>query len=387
MSLEFAINRALLGEELGKLHSVIDKKTAIPILSCIKIESEPDTNGIRLTATNMESTIYSHLSDKMLAVTEGGVMCVPAKPLIDAVKLMPNGPIKISCDDNHWVKIIASGSISRKMPAYDPNSWPELQKYDDVDWFDIPLSLFKGMIPAIKFSIATDESRLNLRGAKLEADSKGVRLVSTDGHRVSLASGKPLGLMSSPFEVLIPIEAIDEITKLIADQSEGSVSVAVKSNGVLFKIGSRVLCSRLMTTKFPSYKMPFQALGSYNHFTTFKADELSPSIRRAMLCAKNAGEKESSPAGILMSFEGEKLRINAASADLGEANELLDTNFNGPALRLYCNGKYLLEFLDAVGSCLVRMEIKDGKNQIFMVGERDEIDFYYCLMPMRDPGT
>lgn len=381
--MEFAINCQLLREELGKLQSVIAKKSAIAILSCIRIESTE--YGLKMTATNMESTIHSHITSKMLAVTEQGVMCVEAKKLIDAVRLMPNGPLKISCDPNHWVKIIATGSILRRMPGMDPGLYPEVPDYEECDWFEIPISQMKVMIPSVRFAITQEEGRISLRGAQLEAKGEDIRLVATDGHRVALAHGQ-LASSSDAFEVLIPVEAIEEVTKLLADQTEGDLGISQTDNALFFRIGDRVLSSRLLAGKFPSYEMPFRDMGTYKHFTTFKADDLVQPIRRAMLCAKNADDSKDSPAALAMLFENGKLRIDAASADLGESNEVFDTNFNGGPLKIYFNGKYLLDFLEPLGITETKMEIKNGNAQAYLSAEKDGVKLQSVIMPMRAPS-
>lgn len=379
--MEFAINCQLLREELGKLQSVIAKKSAIQILSCIRIESTD--YGLKMTATNMESTIHSHITSKMLAVTEQGVMCVEAKKLIDAVRLMPNGPLKISCDANHWVKIIATGNIFRRMPGVDPSPYPEVPSYDECDWFEIPAVQIKVMIPSVKFAITQEEGRITLRGAKLEAKGQDIRLVATDGHRVTMAHWSLPSLANNNFEVLIPVEAIEEVIKLLADQTEGDIGIAQTDNALFFRIGDRVLSSRLLSAKFPSYELPFRDMGTYDHYTTFKANELVDPIRRAMLCAAQA--TDSSKDAVTMLFDEGKLRIDAASAESGESNEVFETNFNGPSIKVYCNGKYLLDFLEPLGLAEVTMEIKNGNTQMYMTSEKEGVKTNYVLMPMRTP--
>src|SRR5260370_33965721 len=96
--MELVIARSLLAEELGKLQSVILKKPVIPITGFIKIDS--NGQGIKLEATNLETSIFSHVDSKLLAISEGGSMCVPGKQLLDIVRLLPDGPVKITRDQN-----------------------------------------------------------------------------------------------------------------------------------------------------------------------------------------------------------------------------------------------------------------------------------------------
>lgn len=385
--MEFVVARSTLAEELSKLQSVIPKKAVIQALNLIKVESTPE--GLKMTASNLESTIYSHVTSKMLAVSVPGVMVLPAKRLIDMIRLLPDGPIKILSDENDWIKVISKGS-SFKIPGMAASQYPDLPHFENLEWTNVPTSHIKNMLPAVKYAITGDEARMTMRGAKLEVDATAgqVRLVATDGHRISLASGDLEGLLPNDFEVLIPIDGLEELAKLLGDQSDGMVGVAANSNSLFFKVGQRILSTRLVHGSFPSYQKPFAQMGQFEHFANFKADEFAQSIRRALLCSHDVTDKEKKThSGVTLELTQQQISIKAQSAELGEANETLPTSdFNGPPLTIFCNGKYLLDFLDPVGSGTVKLEVKDALTQMYFTGVQDGITFYYCCMPMRNNG-
>lgn len=340
-----------------------------------------------MVASNLETTIYSQVTSKLLAVSVPGVMCLPAKRLIDIIRLMKDGPVKISTDSNDWLHIIAQGSRF-KLPGTDPSKYPETPSFDllsSMNWIEVPANHLKTMLPAVKYAITGDDARISMRGAKLEVDSQNaeIRLITTDGHRISLASGKLEGLLPGDFEVLIPIESIDELSKLLSDKAEGTVGLANDSNSLYFRIGNRILSTRQVTGQFPSYQLPFAGLGSYQYFTTFKAEDLARSIKMALLCAEEPNEKEKrSHQGITIEF-GPQILIKSQSAELGEAVETMEGDYNGPPMVIGFNGKYLLDSLDPVGSGTVRFEIIDPLKQAYLIGEKDGVTFYTCIMPMR----
>lgn len=385
--MEFAVSRQVLAEELNKLQSVIPKKAVIQSLTLIRVESDSD-GGIRMVASNLETTIYSHVTSKLLAVSVPGVMCLPAKRLIDIIRLMKDGPVKISTDANDWLHIIAQGS-RLKLPGISASQYPDLPSFDSLsalDWIEVPMSHLKNMLPAVKYAITGDEARIALRGAKLEVDSENaeVRLITTDGHRISLASGKLEGLLPGDFDVLIPIESIDELSKLLSDKAEGTVGLARDDNSLYFRIGSRILATRQVAGKFPSYQMPFSMLGTYEHFANFKAEELARSIRMVLLCAEESADKEKKKHQcVTLEFGPQTLQIKSQSPELGEATEVIDSDYNGPPMAIGFNGRYLLDFLDPVGSGTFRFEVKSPNQQTYLIGERDGVTYYYCCMPMR----
>lgn len=386
MPMEFAVSRQVLADELNKLQSIIPKKAVIQSLTMIKVESDQE-GGIRLVATNLETTIFSQVTSKLLAVSVPGSMCIPAKRLIETLNLMKDGPVKITADPNDWLRVLAQGS-SVKLPSMSPDSYPDTLTSDQLakmEWVDIPTSHLKNMLPAVKYSIAGDEKQVGLRGAKLEVDSAGgeVRIITTDGHRISLASGKLTGLLTGDYDFLIPMESIDELTKLLGTKTDGSVGIASDENGIFFRIGSRILSTRRLASKFPSYQLPFSELG-YQWFANFKADDLGRAIKMAMLCAETDTDKEKKRhSSVNLDFDSSKVIVRAQSPELGESSETLDSDYNGEPMTIAFNGRYLLDFLDPVGSGSVRFEIKDPNKQAYLIGERDGVTFYYCCMPMR----
>lgn len=371
--MEFTISRKSFSSELSKITSVIGKKSNVAILECILIES--DAQSLKLTATNLETTIVSKVSSDLLLVTEEGQMCVPAKRIIDIVKLCPDGPIKLTSDKTGWITVVASKSNWR-IPGQLPDAFPAVPNSEGLSWVDVSAPLLKKMLPSVKYAITNEEARSNLRGAKLELIGSDVRVVATDGSRVSKATGKLSSLSLDDLEVTIPVESIDEILNL----SEGAetVGIALAENALFFRMGSRVLASRLMSAKFPNYEMAFKTMGTYEDSGTFKASDLAQSVRCAMLCSS---ENENSE--INMIFEPEQVRISAASADLGEADVTLGSNFTG-RLKICCNGKFLNDFLDSAGSGIITLEIKDSVTQMFLSAEADGVQMSYALMPMRN---
>ncbi len=83
----------------------------------------------------------------------------------------------------------------------------------------LPAALLKLLIDRTIFAITQEEGRYTLSGAKFELDGEGVKMVTTDGHRLAFASTKELGndTQSTSVDVLIPRKTLAELTKLTSD--------------------------------------------------------------------------------------------------------------------------------------------------------------------------
>ena len=76
--------------------------------------------------------------------------------------------------------------------------------------------------------------------------------------------------------------------------------------------------------------------------------------------------------------------VTSSSPDLGEAKEALPVEYTGSAMQICFNAQYVLDFLSAVSTDVVSLELKDEVSQAVMrpVGA-DGYDYTYVIMPMR----
>ena len=100
--MEFTVSRADLVRELNLSQGVVEKKTTIPILSNVLIETDGDR--IVLTATDLELGIRCSCPAK---VKKAGAGTIPARRLLDYVRLLPEGEVQVKVQDNHWASLVA----------------------------------------------------------------------------------------------------------------------------------------------------------------------------------------------------------------------------------------------------------------------------------------
>jgi len=88
--MEFSVNKADLVRELNLSQGVVERKTTIPILSNILIEASGD--ALVLTATDLELGIRCEAPAK---VKTAGAGTIPAKKLLDYVRLLPEAEVQV----------------------------------------------------------------------------------------------------------------------------------------------------------------------------------------------------------------------------------------------------------------------------------------------------
>src|SRR5579863_4824041 len=221
--MEFTVSKTDLVRELNLSQGVVEKKTTIPILSNILLEAKG--GRVYLTATDLELGIRCSCPAK---VKKEGAGTVPAKKLLDYVRLLPDTELTIKFLENHWASIVC-GRSRTKMAGMSRESFPELPQMPEAT-NRIPGGMLSYMIAKTIFAISMEESRFTLNGALLLIRPEGFIMVSTDGHRLAYVESKSEnGAENRPFRALVPKKAMGEILKL-AQEGESEAKTVISGD-------------------------------------------------------------------------------------------------------------------------------------------------------------
>ena len=214
--MEFTVSKSDLVRELSLSQGVVEKKTTIPILSNVLLEASGDR--ITLTATDLELGIRCSCPAR---VKKEGSGTVPAKKLLDYVRLLPEGDVNMKFLENHWANITAGRSRTR-IAGMSRESFPELPQMPAA-MAEIPMKTLASMIARTSFAISMEESRFTLNGALLLMRPEGLTMVATDGHRLAFvqATAAESGQVDQQFRALVPKKAMAELVKLADDAGDG----------------------------------------------------------------------------------------------------------------------------------------------------------------------
>ena len=121
--MEFSVKKFDLVEELELTQGVVERKTTIPILSNILFEAHG--NRLAITATDLELSIRTSCEAK---VKKDGSGTIPAKKLLDLVRLLPDEEIKFKLLDNHWIQITCDRK-TYKMVGMSRDNFPVCRRF------------------------------------------------------------------------------------------------------------------------------------------------------------------------------------------------------------------------------------------------------------------
>jgi DNA polymerase-3 subunit beta len=307
-------------------------------------------------------------------VKKEGSGTIPARKLLDYVRLLPDADISVKFAENQWATFNCGRSRTR-IAGMSRESFPELPAMPETV-ARIPIRQLTAMITRTMFAISMEESRFTLNGALLLLGDKGLTMVATDGHRLAFTHSNSGGQGS--YRSLVPRKAMTEITRLSDGATDDAqASFAGDDNHLFFEFGARLLITRKLTGNFPDYD---RVLPQDNtHIATVSKDEVKAAIERV---AQFADERSKA---IRVQFGAGEIRIFATSLETGESEESVPAEYTGPELEIGFNAQYLLDFLRAVPQEQVSFSLKDQKSagELQPAGTEIRDEYRYVVMPMR----
>jgi len=350
---------------------VIERKTTIPILSNLLVEAKG--SRVTITATDLELSICTSCEAK---VKKEGAGTIPAKKLLELVRLLPEEEIRFKLLENHWVQVVCDKK-TYKMVGMARDNFPAIPAFPHT-LVKIPAAILQGLISKTQFAISMEESRYTLNGGLLLLKPDTLSMVATDGHRLALAeTDHKLGGLNSEVRVLIPKKAMSEVLKLANEAGNGAqIEFARDDSHLFFQVGHRLLISRILTGQFPNYEAVLPR--ENNKSVVLERGEFNDAVRRVSQLA----DQRSHAVKFAVAKEG--VEISASSPEYGEARENIDKEYKGEPLAIGFNAQYMLDFLGAAAEGPISIELKDEQSAGQMRPLADEQYRYrYVIMPMR----
>jgi DNA polymerase III subunit beta len=369
--MEFSVSKSDLVRELGLTQGVVEKKTTIPILSNILVETDQDQ--VWLTATDLELGIRCACPAR---IKKEGAGTIPARRLLDYVRLLPDADVQVKLAENQWASFVCGRSRTR-IAGMSRESFPELPQMPKP-LAEIPLSTLSQMIASTIFAISAEESRFTLNGALLILNESGLVMVATDGHRLAMVEKHvELPGLTGSYRALLPKKAMSEIQKLATENGNKRIEFSGNENHLFFRIDKRLLLSRKLTGNFPDYDRVLPK--EHPHTLLIQRDELKSAIERV---AQFADER--SHAIRLQILKGE-LKVHSSISETGESEETIPVDYAGSDMEIGFNAQYLLDFLRSVDQSEVGFHFKDANSAGELrphAGTADTV-YRYVVMPMR----
>jgi DNA polymerase-3 subunit beta len=369
--MELVVRKNDLLRELQLFQGIVERKNTIPILANVLMEAKG--NEVNLLATDLEVALRSKCD---ATVAKPGALTLPAKKLYEIVRSLPDTDIRIA-EEKNGVKVAADRFDSR-LQTLPREDFPALPQGGGTATAVLSAASIKEMIGKTQFAITGEDTRYFLNGAQFVLRPDSMSLVATDGHRLALVTVAREGLSGKNEEdikAILPKKTLGELARLLSE-SEADVSYERGENHLFFEVGPRMLISRMIDGQFPAYERVIPK--GNDKKIEFERDRLTNACKRVALLSNERSR------AVKFQVEKGKVDVTSSSPELGEAHETLPVDYAGPALQICFNAQYVLDFLAAVATDVVALELKDEVSQAVMspVGA-EGYEYTYVIMPMR----
>ena len=326
--MEFKIKQSVLKEELSYIQGVVERKTTIPVLSNILIESLGE-NEIRIVGTDLDCTIRC---DAEAEIIRPGAICIQARKLFDIVRALESGDVHFKKEDNEWVTMKA-GRASYRLAGVNREQFPEIPQFKSTP-LKLAAETFSYFIRNTAFAITNEQSRFTLSGAKFIIGDGSAKMVTTDGHRLAYVE-RAIDDTEAVMDTLIPKKALLELIKI--SRGVGEVAFGEDPNHIYFETEGRLLITRKLSGQFPNYEMVMPK--DNDKSVVFDLEEMRSAVRRMSLIADDRNRS------IRLMVRTGEIEVTAQSAEEGEGAEIVQADYTGEDIQLGFNWQYLLEFL------------------------------------------
>ena len=225
----------------------------------------------------------------------------------------------------------------------------------------------------VQFAMAVQDIRYYLNGVLLSTDGNVLRLVATDGHRLSMASYKlpdPVGKI----DAILPRKTVLELIKLL-DESDDPIQLKMHQNQVKFTFAGIEIISKIVEGKFPDYTKVIPT-GYTNHLTLNRL-ELLGALQRASILSNDKIR------GVRLVFTKDALSIICSNNENEEAEENLPISYDKDAMDIAFNIAYLLDVLNHLHNENILVSLGEANMSSALITQPGGEDFKYVVMPMR----
>jgi DNA polymerase-3 subunit beta len=378
--MEFICDRADLYQGVQSVDRIVSTRSTLPIIGNILLEG--GKSKLIISANNLEIGMEVVVKAN---IKEEGAVLVPAKIFSGIVSKLPDSEIAVKTLEKGIVKISFKQS-NFNINSLSSDEFPMLPKIKDGKSLSIDAELFSDMVEQTVFSVSMSEDKYVLSGVLMEfgksqvsGDVSNIRMVSTDGYRLSKRAGKTSAGAAFESSVIVPAKALSEVSRVIQADPSGVVDINLGADHISFKFKGTLIVSRLIQGQFPDYRQVIPK-GSETKINMNNKTFLSAIERAAVIAGSSANI-------IKLEVKSGKLHVVASAPDVGNVNEIIEAEIKGGERAVVAfNVRLIIDALKVIKEDKVALELS-GPLSPGLLRPVGGDDYTYIIMPIRVAET
>ena len=365
--MDFYITKEEVVKSLNLTLGVVEKRQTLPILSNVLLEV--DESSLKLTATDLESEIST--TSTISNFKSGGKTTAPARKLSDLCRLMPDlAEIHFFLDGDNLKIETESGKYNLStLPSED---FPVFETEDTQSQINISSQNLKNLITKTSFAMGNQDWRHYLNGLYMMIDDKVITTVATDAHRLAMATSSLNEASSESTSGIVPRKSINEIGKLVGDESE-NVVIQLGQTSIAANVSGTTFVSKLIEGKFPDYEQVIPS--GESSLLVVDRKNFSESLSRVSVLSSEKYK------GVRIITKKDSLNISANNPEKEQGEENLPCEYQGEEIDIAFNVNYLQEVLSTIDSEKIEINFF-GSEKSCLITDPNSENLKYVVMPL-----
>jgi DNA polymerase III subunit beta len=365
--MKLIINRETLLTPLQQIVGVIEKRQTMPVLANVLMLAKD--NYLTLTGTDLEIQLVSKIEIEQLTP---GSITVPARKLLDLCRLLPaKADIQI---EQFGDKLKIQSSRSRfSLSCLPSEHYPEFAESEMDKQFSINSGKFKKALEKTTFCMANQDVRYYLNGLMMNISNSKIKLVASDGHRLSIYEDsleQPTGYES---RIILPRKGVLELYRLL-DNPDIDLNILFSNNNIKIAINNLIFSAKLVDAKYPDFSKVFQQ--PFFAAIPVQKQQLKDSLTRVAVLANEKFK------GVTLDILPGNIKISTHNPEHDEGEEEVSIDYSGEQLSIAFNAQYILDALSNIDSDMVVFTVAKNVSTCF-IDESTQSEYRFIVMPMR----
>lgn len=362
--MKITLSKEVLLEKITKAsHFVLTKLSSSSSLSGGLFICAPQK--LQLTTTNLNDFYHA-----AIPVENGKNITFAAdiKKIGEFLNYLTAGKITLEVSQN--TLLISNNKTTGSFPLIAADDFPTIPAADGKK-YRLKKNFLEKTLPIIVFAASSDEARPILTGINFSVRDNKTYIASTDGFRLSVFWETQNELLP---EVTLSSQTLSELSRTKTKTDDVTMIFSEKGKMVSFIQDTDTIHSRIIEGDFPAYEKVIPS-----QFTTrvvVEKEDFLKNIKLASVFARDFSRI------ILLDVQKDAVIIRPRAKEEKNTFITQDGEIEGKALKIAFNYTFILDFLSAIKSPSVIIEMTESNApSVFKIPHNDS--FLHIIMPVR----
>lgn len=368
--MKITLPRENLLKVLQTVGGVVEKRQTMPILGNILLQVSENTLTVTASDLEIETRAQTQLES---SDTAQFAITLPAIKLINIVRSLPDG-LTILMDFEESRCNLAAGRSRFKLSTLPAEDFPTIDLTQADMSFSLSQHQLKQIISHSSFAMAVQDVRFYLNGMLFDISNNALRVVATDGHRLTTCFTELAIEGLAPVQAILPRKGVVELSKLIGDD-ETLIEFSLAKNYLTVQSEETVFTCKLVEGRFPDYRRVIPQMNDQP--VTTDRELLKSLLQRASILSNDKFK------GIRLVLSNNLLAVNASNSEQDESHEDMAIDYQGTEMEVGFNVSYILDVLNSMHEDTVTLLMKDVNSSCLIESQTDICKCQHVIMPMR----